>query len=476
MTNIAENLATKIAESFSGEEREEEIYEEAELEDEIPKERYKFEAKFQDKIMALVISDTVFAKKTFGLILPDYFENAATATLVNIAQQHYKKYGQAPSAVSLGQLIKKEGLAGRIRKDLFREVVEKFKAATTKGGALSNLSDREFVVDQVAEFASHQAYTRAVIKSTDLIQKGKFDEVSKLMADAAKVGKSGTENSYDYFANIEQRSAVRRDKAAGILPPQGITTGVKKLDELLYHKGWGLRELSMLMGGMKAGKSTGLLFFAKNAALAGHNTLYVTLEMSAEIASEREDASISTIEMKELGHHINEVEEKVREAHKKAGLLYMDEFPTGTLTPSALRRLLDAHAAEGRRFKFLVVDYLDLMAPDYRTDSTTENSKQIYAAVRAIAQEEHIAILSATQTNREGYKSITAKGEHISDDINKGRIADLLITINITEEERDRGEMRLFFALSRNQAAGMMLQVKQDLERAIFIKSVIGLI
>jgi len=460
---VEENLAETVGKSYSGEESEES--------NEEALNPYDFNATFQDKIMTLAIRDQVFARRTQGLISPEYFENSATATLIDLAQRHYQRYSELPSEVALIQSIKDAVVSGQIRKELKKDVVDKFKLAR-KG----SLSDREFVADKVAEFARHQAIYRAMMQSTDLLGKKKYDKIADLIKSASTIGANDADACVDYFGSIECRSIERKDKVAGIKPPQGITTGLAKLDKLLYHNGWGREELSVLLGGAKSGKSTGLLFFARNGALAGKNVLYVTLEMSGKIASSRIDASISEIEMKELESHIGEVEDKVKKANKGAGLLYIAEFPTGSLSPSGLRRLIESNAAEGRRFDMVVVDYLDLMTPDNRTNDPIENSKQVYIGVRAIAQEENIAMLSATQSNREGFKSITAKAEHVSDDFNKVRIADLLISINSSDDEKLRGEARLFFAASRNQAGSMMLQVKQDLERMIFIKSIIGVI
>lgn len=463
---IEEGLTDAIAESFSGESANDEV--------EVELNPYDFDINFQDKIMALAICDQVFARRTQGLILPDYFEDSASATLIDIAQTHYQRYSELPSLTAMSQLLKDGLVSGKIRRDLKGDVIAKFRSVAK--GKLRDLSDRDFVADKVSEFARHQAIYKAMMQSTDLLVKGQYEKISELMKSASSVGANEADVCVNYFEDIEGRSLERKDKVAGIKPPQGITTGIKKLDKLLYHEGWGREELSVLLGGAKSGKSTGLLFFARNGALAGKNVLYVTLEMSGKIASSRIDASISEIEMKELESHIGEVEDKVKEANKNAGLLYIAEYPTGSLTPSGLKRLIEANAAEGRRFDMIVVDYLDLMSPDHRTNDTIENSKQIYIGVRAIAQEEKVAMLSATQSNREGFKSVTAKAEHVSDDFNKVRIADLLISINSTDDERARGEARLFFAASRNQAGSVMLQVKQDLEKMIFIKSVIGVI
>jgi replicative DNA helicase len=64
--------------------------------------------------------------------------------------------------------------------------------------------------------------------------------------------------------------------------------------------------------------------------------------------------------------------------------------------------------------------------------------------------------------------------EHVSDDINKARIVDLLISINAMEDEKARQEARLYFAASRNQEDGVTIRVKQALERGKFIARVLG--
>ena len=84
-----------------------------------------------------------------------------------------------------------------------------------------------------------------------------------------------------------------------------------------------------------------------------------------------------------------------------------------------------------------------------------------------------MAVLSATQTNRDGFKSTVAKAEHVAEDFNKIRIADLVISINVTDEERAANEARLYFAASRNQESGFTIFIKQDISRMQFITSIV---
>ena len=128
----------------------------------------------------------------------------------------------------------------------------------------------------------------------------------------------------------------------------------------------------------------------------------------------------------------------------------------------------------GIKFDLVVVDYADLMVPTRTMDDVIENSKRIYIDLRGIAQAEDLAMLSATQTNREGMKAAVAKMTDISDDINKARTCDLLISINATADEVTNGIRRLYFAASRNQAADVTIKIQTALHRGKFIAKILA--
>jgi replicative DNA helicase len=152
----------------------------------------------------------------------------------------------------------------------------------------------------------------------------------------------------------------------------------------------------------------------------------------------------------------------------------MREFPAGKCRPMDIERLLEYYRAKGIEFEFIVVDYLDLVSPNFRTDSPIENSKNVFVDMRAIAQQGNYAMLSATQANREGYKAAVVRADHVAEDFNRIRIADVTISINRTDEEKTLGEARLFFAASRNQEDGFTLRIKSDLSRGKFLTKIIG--
>jgi replicative DNA helicase len=231
----------------------------------------------------------------------------------------------------------------------------------------------------------------------------------------------------------------------------------------------------VIMGAAKAGKSMSLGEFGSNAALAGFNVLYVTLEVGRAIIADRVDAKLSETAMKVLNDSPFKVQEAIEKAVAKSpGALKIREYPTGSFKPSQLRRLLEFYRARSTQFDLIIVDYADIMAAERFTGDLREDMRSIYIDLRAIAFDYNAAVLTATQTNREGAKAAVAKMTDVAEDFNKIRTADIVISINAIEEEIKSGEARLFFAASRNGESGFTLRIKQERSQMRFLTKVLG--
>jgi replicative DNA helicase len=443
-------------------------------------EKFEFDADFQTQLATHAVRDVQFMRKVGHLIDPNFFENVGEAAVVNLALRFWRKYQQLPNRITAQQLLKDDLNAKVIRGDIKPSVIEAFKKVFVLNPDLSN---SDFFAQNLADFARHQAVSNALLECVDLLAKKDFGKIESKMKAAYNVGINLDGDEYSYWARITERTAARKDRLAGLLPPTGVTTGIHELDQLLWHKGWGLRELSVLLGGPKTGKTTAMIGFAKAASLAGLNVLYVTLEVSRDIISTRADACVTDTLMKEVGIKPHEVEAKVRALQARAGAFEVAEYPSGTFTPSMLRSKIERYKSpailpDGTTrppitFHLVVVDYADLMRLDNPTNEPRENSRLLWIDLRGIADIENVAMLTATATNRDGIKATVADKTHVADDINKVRTVDLMISINKTDEEAAAGEARLNFTASRNQEDGFTVFIKQDMARMKFISKLL---
>lgn len=431
--------------------------------------KYPFDEEFQNAVVCLALRDTNFMRRCSHLLFPKHFGDVGNACAIQLALKFFKRYhctiDYAALKVTLQEAINSKAVSEADRPFLFEAIKRAYS---------SNIPASAPFEDKVAEFAREQAVIEAIEFSVEKLGNKEYDSIRDKMQKALDVGISDEGEAYDYYAEIQSRTDERKAKIAGMRPPRGISTGVDQLDDLLYHRGWGRKELAVLMGGAKSGKSGNLINFASNASQRGYNVLYTTLEVSARILSERLDAYITGTPVRDLEDNVIEVGAKVAIRKEHAGRLIIHEFPSGSMTPRMLDNLIEKYRNRGVVFDLVIVDYADIMAPDHRVENSIENSKEIYVGLRALAFKYDCAMLTATQTNREGYKAVVAKAEHVAEDFNKIRTADLVISINATEEERRNGEARLYFAASRNQESGFTVKVKQDLKKMSFIESVIG--
>jgi replicative DNA helicase len=434
---------------------------------------YEFDDTFQRKIAALALRDTVFAQRTEGLIEPSFFENDVDRAIINVAQDYYTKYKTTPDKGTIPTLMKDALAAKKIRKEMWPDLRARLGALLAQP-----MSDRDYVITKVADFAKNRAMQNAIMASVNLLDKGDYAGIEQLIRQAVNVGISDDASSYDYFGELASRTAHRNAMATGLIKPDGITTGFADMDKHLFHGGWGRKELTAFMARAKFGKSMALGDFGKNAFLAGYNVLICSCEVSARIYADRLDANFAETAMMLLKDKAIDVEARVwaaTQAAIKVGANFkLHDFAAGTLKPSMLRRLLEKYRGQGIIFDLIITDYADIMCPERVTSDPIENSKSVWIDLRAIAYEQNAAVLTATQTNRDGAKAATAKATDVAEDFNKIRIADLTVAGNATEAEISAGEARINFAASRNQKE-ITFRIAQNRSQMKFFTKILGI-
>lgn len=436
---------------------------------------YTFDCAFQTKIAAMILRDGTFSQRSEGLIEPGYFSIEAEAHLVALQQAYWGKYRSIPSTVTFDRLVNTAIAAKRIRSDLVSDVQQKLAELHT-----TDISDRDFVLDEVSAFAKQRAIELAMDDAIDHLKNKDFVSIETKIKRAFMVGANdmGIASS-DFGDRVSARAQVRRQEAAaiaaGLRPANSISTGCPELDDMLYWKGYGRGELSLYMGGAKRGKSIILANSSANSWLAGYNVLHVSLENGMRITEDRMESYVSKVPMNDLMDNIAAVEAAMTAASSStAGKLKIHQYPGGGFRPADLRRLFEHYKAQGLAFDQVTLDYPDLMTPDRpsRDGKKVDDSAQVYRDIRDHAAEENYALVGATQTNRVGYKAHVADADHVAEDFNRIRIADVVISINQDEDEKENGLARLYFAASRNQLGGT-LHIQQALDRMCFIDRVL---
>jgi replicative DNA helicase len=434
-----------------------------------------FDQAFQEQLAAHYLRDDYFVSSVGSLVEPEYFENETLGALVAVQKEYLGRYNACCTLKTFVQVLNRYVAAKRVKIADMNEA-KRLMTIIWK----DPLKDRQFVIDTIADFARTQAIANSTMDLVDALDSNDPNKVNKALGsidEAKQIGAADAKEAMDFAKGRADRIARRAAMAAGTYLSGGITTGHPELDaKLTPWRGWGRKELSILMAPPKSGKTAGMIHFGLNAAKDGRKVFYASCEVGEDIIGDRSDANISGVPLAELAKRSSDVDKAVADweavVDKKGGMFIVEAFPIRTLKVSELRRILKRYQQQGIDFDMVVVDYLGILKPEQHFDQMRHGIATIGQDLRAVATDFNCAMLTAFQTNREGTKKAqrnVAEGTDAAEDYEAVRTADVLITINRDEDMRQNGEVLLYFSEMRNAETGLKLRFGQDLSCMRFL-------
>jgi RecA/RadA recombinase len=318
----------------------------------------------------------------------------------------------------------------------------------------------DWFMEEFESFTRRQELERAILKSADLLEKGNFDPVEKLIKDAVQISLT-KDLGTDYFEDPRSRLlALKNNNGQN-------STGWPALDKLLYG-GFNRGELQIFAGGSGSGKSLFMQNLAVNWAQAGLNGCYITLELSEGLCSMRIDSMMTNTSSKEIFRDIDTVEMKVKMMQKKAGALQIKYMPAQSTVNDIRAYLKELQVKTGKRVDFLCVDYLDLIMPVSAKVSPNDlfvKDKYVSEELRNLAKELNVLFVTASQLNRAAVEEIEFDHSHISGGISKINTADNVFGIFTSRAMRERGRYQIQLMKTRSSSGvGMKVDLEFDVE------------
>ncbi len=126
-------------------------------------------------------------------------------------------------------------------------------------------------------------------------------------------------------------------------------------------------------------------------------------------------------------------------------------YPSGTGSIADIRtKIIDWMEQDQWVADVVVIDYADIMgAVDPRQDKLEQINRN-WIGMRALSQEFHCLVVTATQTNAASYDARTLSRRHFSGDKRKHAHVSALVGINQTEDEKEKDIYRLNWILRRS--------------------------
>ena len=318
----------------------------------------------------------------------------------------------------------------------------------------------EWFMTEFESFSRRQELERAILKAADMIEKGEYDPVEKLIKDAVHISLT-KEMGTDYFADPKARIEKYYNSGGQ------VSTGWPQLDKLLYG-GFSRGELNIFAGGSGSGKSLVMMNIALSWLQQGLNGVYVTLELSEELVGLRTDAMLSGMSTKDIRKDIDTTTMKVKLVSKKSGTYQIKGLPAQSNINDIRAYLKEYQIQTGRRVDFMMIDYLDLLMPVSAKVSPNDlfvKDKYVSEELRNLAKELGVLMVTASQLNRSAVEEIEFDHSHISGGISKINTADNVFGIFTSRAMRERGKYQIQCMKSRSSTGvGQKVDLEYDIE------------
>ena len=318
----------------------------------------------------------------------------------------------------------------------------------------------EWFLTEFENFTRRQELERAIMKSADLLEKGDYDPVEKLIKDAVQISLQ-RDMGTDYFADPRARLTHLKSSNGQ------NSTGWPVLDQKLYG-GFNKGELQIFAGTSGSGKSLFMQNLSVNWILQGMSGVYITLELSEELSAMRIDSMLTDTKTKEIFKDLDNVEMKVKMKQKTAGNLRIKYMPAQSTVNDLRAYCKELQIQTGMKLDFMCVDYLDLLMPVSAKVSPSDlfvKDKYVSEELRNLAKELNIIFVTASQLNRSAVEEIEFDHSMISGGISKINTADNVFGIFTSRSMRERGQYQIQLMKTRSSSGvGQKIELAFDNE------------
>ena len=315
-------------------------------------------------------------------------------------------------------------------------------------------------MDEFENFTRHEALKRVILQSADLIEKGDYDPIEKLIKDAVQISLT-KDLGMDFWSDPSGMMSRYFDNGGQ------VSTGWPQLDNILYG-GMSRGELNIFAGGSGSGKSLVMMNIALNWVQAGLHGVYVTLELSEELTGLRTAAMLTNSSTKDIRKDKDTAALKIKMVGKKSGSYQVKYMPAQSNINDIRSFIKEYQIKTGTKIDFMMIDYLDLLMPVSAKVSPNDlfvKDKYVSEELRNLAKELGVLMITASQLNRSAVEEVEFDHSHISGGISKINTADNVFGIFTSRAMKERGRYQIQCMKSRSSTGvGMKIDLEYNID------------
>jgi replicative DNA helicase len=393
-----------------------------------------FGIEFEADILAQALRSTDYLKQAASLLERAHFASPQHSWIWTTLHENWTKFGErAPAAVFIAAAHRDFPDGDDDAEEERRAHLTVFRRLITSKPAAPRIA-----LEQLRRFVMSAATEEALKKSIDALGKGRLDDAVAPLRELVQTDfKPKAKKVVDWIEEFEARQVERKRRRDHPDDLVRVPTGITRLDHILSG-GHGEGEVGLVVGTTGRGKSIMLTNFGYSAIKHRYASIYLALEMPADQIASRFDSRWSKFEYKRFKTYdfTGDDLKKIDALLAKAKLAYKNKLrivsmPVRSCDVNTLRGIIQETRAV-MDVKCVLVDSGDHMQSTLRVPDVRLQHADIYWSLKALAEEEGVALWSSTHAGKEWEKRV-AGAESVAESYDKARIADTVFTLNRPE-------------------------------------------
>ena len=387
-------------------------------------------------ILRNLIQRESFCRKVLPHIKTEYFEGT-DRIIYELILRFITKYNKLPNSSAI-QIEYEHSDFSKLRA---QEIITQINGLSHE----EKDTQEEWLLDSTEKWCKDRAIHLAIMESIEIIDGKSKDKADGAIPDILSKALSVTFDTnvgHDYIENSDRRFDFYHKQ-------EDKTSFDLEMFNTITKGGLPNKTLNIILAGTGVGKSLMMCHFASAALSQGKNILYITLEMAEERIAERIDANLFDLSLDQLPAVSREIfDSKIAKIQAKTnGKLVIKEYPTASAHVGHFRALLNELKLKKNFLPDLIfIDYLNICASSRirglgGSVNTYSLVKSIAEEIRGLAVEFDVPIWSATQLNREGYKSSDVDLTDTSESFGLPATADFMIAAISNEKLEASGQL-----------------------------------
>lgn len=433
-------------------------------------ERFPFDIKFEKALLHLLMTDSMLLVKASKYLKKEYFSTEVLQWIFRLLVEYYEKYNSTLTDLVIANEVLE---LDRTHKDIH---LLEYTAAVTEIRQLK-VNDKPYVIKKVEEFIKRNLFIRGFHRMKDEFNANKFDNsittMQETFEDINQVRFEEANKTF-FFEETKQREFKRSDRQQNTV--MRFTSGILELDAKIAG-GVGRGELAIVMADAGRGKSICLVNAGASSILSNlAKVLHINLEGKDNQVEDRYDARFLNTEYRKVVR--NELPNDYQKFYSRYSnsLVIVNFHDKWDYTVLDIEQEIKILAADGFIPDVIIVDYGDLLCPrNKKTGNSYEDQREVYQDLKTLGNKYKAAVWSAAQCSRAppGTDPLNDRNFYYTrrnqaDSYAKVRIADILFTLNCTDEEKKENTMRIYLDKFRDDECGIKLHTRTNFKNMQF--------